>query len=232
MEAKTEIHFIRLAVMRSVCWTSSWSIATVVFVHLCSPGIPQEVGLNSVSFLWFTQAWMEFALTAIHVFCLFFSFEDCSRPQTLAVSEGRASYFWSMINVCHVWRRRLRMKLLSPHCPYSPLTALAFWKPFPSSPFTKVCFACLGRFLIVYLNSKGESMQVNSNRDCPVIFPQVLSNVFSSLSKNRVNITKQFIPRKLSFSPTITYGTLLKALLYFPLCGPRKEGRGRWRHEK
>lgn len=33
---------------------------------------------------------------------VFFSFEDCSLPQTLAVSGGRASYFWSMINVCHV----------------------------------------------------------------------------------------------------------------------------------
>lgn len=107
------------------------------------------------------------------------------------------------------------LPLFSSHC-------CCFLKTIPSSPFTKVCFACLGRFLIVYLNSKGESMQVNSNRDCPVIFPQVLSNVFSRLSKNRVNITKQFIPRKLSFSPPITYGTLLKALLYFPLCGPRK----------
>lgn len=66
-------------------------------------------------------------------------------------------------------------------------------------------------------------MEVNSNRDHPIIFPQVLSNVFSRLSKKRVNITQQFIPRELSFSPAITYGTfILKALLYFPLCGPTK----------
>ena len=69
---------------------------------------------------------------------------------------------------------------------------------------------------------KGASMQVNPNRDCPIIFSQVLSNVFLD-SKNRVRITKQLISSKLSFNPTVNYGTLWKALLlYFPLSGPRR----------
>ena len=89
MEAKTEIHFIRLAVLRSVYWASSRSsIVTVVFVHLCSPGIPQEVGLNSVSSLWSTQAWMEYALTAIHVFCLFSHLGTALCPRLWLSQEG------------------------------------------------------------------------------------------------------------------------------------------------
>ena len=200
MEAKTEIHFIRLVVMRSVCWTSSWSsIATAVFVYLCSPGIPQEVGLNSVSFLWFTQAWMEFALTAIHVFCLFFFHLRtalCPRLWLFQEEEHLISEVWLMSVTCEGgawgWSYSHLIALIL-------LSVLLLFENHPLhhlSPKVK-CFTCLGRFLIVYLNSKGESMQVNSNRDCPVIFPQVLSNVFSRLFKNGVNITKQFIPRKL-----------------------------------
>lgn len=118
MEAKTEIHFIRLAVMRSVYWTSSWSsIVTVVFVHLCSPGIPQEVGLNSVSFLWFTQAWMEFALTAIHVFCLFSHLRTALCPRLWLPQEGEhlISEVWLMSVTCEggTWG-----------CSYSHLIAL------------------------------------------------------------------------------------------------------------
>lgn len=101
------------------------------------------------------------------------------------------------------------------------------------SPFTKVCFASLGRFMIVCLNSiKGASMLMNPNRDCAIIFSEVVSNVFLDSLKIEHISHKQLMSSNLSFNPNINYGTLLKALLLgFPLSGLRKVCRSRQKME-
>lgn len=99
---------------------------------------------------------------------------------------------------------------------FFPLVLLSLMLLFEDYP---QCYLSPEYTLLVWLyKEQGTSMQMNPNRDCPIVFAQVLTSFkqhVSRFTKNRVHIIKQIISRKTIIWSNHKFWNLVKSTFVF-----------------